>query len=98
MKTIKNLLTEIELPPDNHNARLSDLILLCLDRAPQSGFTISEIRSRARIQNAIEAHNDEIGSFDLEDADYDKARECVSSMSWGIRSPELEKLYAAFGL
>lgn len=63
----------------------AELGILALDQVPEGGFTPSEIRSRAEVEDALAgAPADEY--ILLEDAVAKKLEQCVSGSVWRIRN------------
>ena len=87
MKTIENRKTSIRVSEaEDKGASYFDLIMVCLNRTPQGGFTLEEMRRRLRVTDKLDPKKK---SADLEDADFDKLKECVRGMIWGAMSKEL---------
>lgn len=61
------------------------LINQCLDNTPEGGFTVSVMRERQRVADAVDALEDEAEVLDLEDQDAQALLSCVRSMKWAIR-------------
>lgn len=70
MKIIPNKSTEIVLKLDKEGkpviAKYGDLLLLTINMAPEQGFSITDIRSRLKIADAINSANGEIKVEDAE--------------------------------
>lgn len=79
MKTLELKQTKLKLNQDG-NATYKDLILLCVNVPKQGGFSISEIKSRLEIVNAVESAE---GTLKLEDAPTQLLQEIVSEFKWG---------------
>lgn len=94
MKTLplKSLtITEIENPKTGEKEpvifKYSKSYLDALDKPPEGGFALADIRKRNRIANIIEAAvKDEASSFELEDDDANALRACVEAVRWAGRS------------
>ncbi len=90
MKTLEIKQTEVKVS-DKENGGLKDadykdLIMACLDNIPQGGFTMSEMKDRKRIQDALDTSN---GELVFEDSDANKLKKIVETMKWGNRSGDL---------
>jgi len=79
MKTLELKQTKLKLNQDG-NASYKDLILLCVNAPKQGGFTITEIKSRLQIVDAVEKAGD---TLQLEDTPADLLNEIVSDFKWG---------------
>jgi len=79
MKTLEHKQTKLKLNQDG-NASYKDLILLCVNAPKQGGFTITEIKSRLQIVDAVEKAGD---TLQLEDTPADLLNEIVSDFKWG---------------
>ena len=79
MKTLELKQTKLKINQDG-NASYKDLILLCVNAPKQGGFSISEIKSRLEIVNAVESAE---GTLNLEDAPTQLLQEIVSEFKWG---------------
>ena len=79
MKTLELKQTELKINQDG-NATYKDLILLCVNAPKQGGFSISEIKSRLQIVDAVEKAGD---TLQLEDTPADLLNEIVSDFKWG---------------
>ena len=79
MKTLELKQTKLKLNQDG-NASYKDLILLCVNAPKQGGFTITEIKSRLQIVDAVEKAGD---NLQLEDTPADLLNEIVSEFKWG---------------
>lgn len=77
MKNIENKQTTIPSVADYR-----ELINVVVNAAPQGGMTMSDMRSRLRIIDAVEKSNGE--NIALEDADYDTLLTCLDAMRWAI--------------
>jgi len=79
MKTLELKQTELKINQDG-NASYKDLILLCVNAPKQGGFTITEIKSRLEIVDAVEKAD---GSLQLENSAAQLLQEIVSEFKWG---------------
>lgn len=70
------------MPKDGGTASYQDLINIAIENRPQAGFSIQEMRSRLRIQDAVEKVESDV--LHLEDQDAEKLQECVKAMTWGL--------------
>jgi hypothetical protein len=61
------------------------LIRGVLDQVPERGFSVSDLRARARIDAALENVNGS-GELLLEDQDYDTLKKCVAEARFTVRS------------
>ena len=82
MKTIEN--KEINFADDVKD--YATLIKFCMNRTPQGGYTVEEMRKRLRVLDVIEKAGKEIN---LEDADFECAKTCVKGMKWGTMHQEI---------
>lgn len=60
------------------------LIIAALDNPPEKGFSVSDIRARNRVADALK--NAAAFHVSLEDADYQTLKKCVLEMRWAVRS------------
>jgi len=80
MKTIENKKSDILLRElGEKKATYFELIHYCLNMTPQGGFTFDEMKKRLRIADAVNINKD---SAELEDADFDKLKECLKLTRW----------------
>lgn len=79
MKTLELKQTKLKINQDG-NASYKDLILLCVNAPKQGGFTITEIKSRLEIVDAVEKAD---GSLQLENSAAQLLQEIVSEFKWG---------------
>lgn len=98
MKKIPNLQTGLPpTKPGGTPATHADLLRACLDSNGQSGFTVELMRKRLRVTEAI-AKVKAGGMIELEDADFETAKEAVKAMTWVINDPQIVKFAEAFGV
>ena len=94
-KIIKNKKTKISIFDEKgnpvHNADYAALIKMCVNQPqinPQSGqsvgFSIDDIRSRLRIIDVVD--NPKNGTINIEDADFELLKQCVTSYRWAAVS------------
>ena len=77
----------------------ADLLIASVQTPPQGGFSVDEIKARLRIHTAAElANKNEAAAIELEDADFNKARECVGAMRWGVVDAGIIKFVELFDL
>ena len=90
MKTIK-LIPEFAIQAGPNIIKLDGkkLIAQCLDNPPQGGFTLSVMRERNRISEALDALPEDASELELEDADAVVLNKCVEEMKWGIRNKNI---------
>lgn len=70
-----------------------ELIKICLNTIPPTGFSFQDLKDRMRIQKAMEnkkvyvsaGEGDITGSFELEDADYNNFISLVAASRWNVR-------------
>lgn len=97
MKNILNKITSIPAAAGKQNPTFANLIVAALDVPPQGGFTPSVMRSRARVDAVLSVAK--AGDMvELEDADFETAKQAVASCPWQIRSPDLLELFTLLGL
>ncbi len=90
MKTFKDEQIVIK----DKSSSYSELLLACVNNTPKEGFTVEEMRARSRIIDAVEQNTD--GKIKLEDADYQKALNCVNTMRWAVLDKQIVKFNEAF--
>lgn len=90
MKKIINKTVKVEVPTVDGKTTIerkySELITECVNNPPKEGFSVSEMQHRMRILKEAEKAN---GELRLEDADFEKLRECVKAMRWKFMSPDI---------
>ena len=86
MKTIKLFEEEVELS-NGKKIIMSrkDLIQGALDNTPREGFTVSEMKERARIDSALCEAIEKKADLQLEDADFDKLKQLINDQTFVIR-------------
>jgi hypothetical protein len=71
-----------------------DLIKIVLDTIPPQGFSFQDLKTRLRIQAALEKSKSTVGAegagdleetFELEDNDYENFRMLVTQSRWNVR-------------
>ena len=87
MKTLINKGTSIK-KDETSTINYFDLFISVVQKQPQEGFTIDEIRKRLRIVSALESKL-MLESSDMEDADFDLLLACWKQMRWGIPSMDI---------
>jgi len=70
-----------------------DLIEVALDVIPQGGFSPKDIRSRNRIQDALDKATTTII---LEDADFEELENVIKDSRWTLRDSELNEFLMKF--
>lgn len=73
------------------------LLRTAIDFVPQAGFTITDIRSRLRVAEAI-SKVDIGGTIQLEDADHVTAVEAIKLVRWTTINKDIVQFYEQFGL
>lgn len=98
MKKLPNKVTPLpKSAADRSPASFSDLIRAALDAPPPGGFTPSIMRARARVDEAM-SKVEPGGLIELEDADFETAKNAVGSCPWQIRHADLLELFSLLGL
>lgn len=85
MKTIKNEETEIT---NEKKQKLTyfELAEGCINVPPQNGFDIQEMNKRLRVIEKLKGKETQ-----MEDADFEKLKECVVNMKWGFLHKDIMK-------
>lgn len=60
-----------------------ELIKICLDQIPATGFSFTDLKDRMRIQDALNRTAN--GKLELEDHDYEIFRGLVTASRWNVR-------------
>jgi len=89
MKTVENKTTSM-LNEKEKKITYADLIKVCLNKAPEGGFSPEEMRKRMRVFGPVSAAKDN-GKIKLEDNDIETIKSCVSTMMWLSMHEELVK-------
>jgi len=58
----------------------------CINNTPEGGFTPDEMRSRLRVIDNLKSAETEI---QIEDADFEKLKQCVNSMKWAVMDQDI---------
>ena len=61
-----------------------DLLKACNDQTPERGFSVTEMKNRLRISDALDKEN-----IELEDSDFTNLKSLVNSMSWAVADKAL---------
>lgn len=88
MKKIDNKITSIDTL-NKEKARYSHILLMCLNYHGGNGINIDEMKRRFKIMEILEKHDMIIK---LEDADFEKLKECFMKMPWNKIDKELIEL------
>ncbi len=63
-----------------------NLIALCVNKSPEGGYDISEMRKRVKILDKLEGGKDKV---EFEDAEFACIKQCVVNMRWGFAHIDL---------
>jgi hypothetical protein len=74
------------------------LLQQCLKIPPQSGFDFATMRSRLRVEAAIEKLAPEDQELKLEDADHAAAVEAIKGTRWAVNEKHIIQFAEQFGL
>jgi hypothetical protein len=85
MKTLTNKKTEIEGFNDS-KMTYADLAKICINVMPQGGLDVTEMIARLKVTNKLEEDKTKI---DLEDAEAETLKACVTSMKWTMMHQDL---------
>jgi hypothetical protein len=97
MKTIPNVILDIEFADLKKPVTVAKLLKICLTVAPQGGFDYKTMRDRLKIEDVLVKVKDG-GKIELEDADFATAVQSAQSMKWGVSHKDLVKFGELFGL
>lgn len=88
MKTVKSEKFVVGKDRDGKDTTetTAGLLRACLYEVPQGGFPLEVQRKRLRVLGAIELAEKNGKDIQLEDADFNTAKECVRAMAWGVLS------------
>lgn len=84
MKTLTNKKTEIEGFNDS-KMTYADLAKICINVMPQGGLDVTEMIARLKVTNKLEDKT----KIDLEDAEAETLKACVTSMKWTMMHQDL---------
>lgn len=97
MKTVKNEKFVVGKDREGKDSAetMAGLLRACLYQMPQGGFPLEVQRKRLRVLGAIDLAEKSGKDIQLEDADFDTAKECVRAMAWGVLSEGIVKFCEA---
>jgi hypothetical protein len=85
LKRITNKQTSI-MTNDAGGTTYADLCMVCVNRMPDGGFTVDDMRKRFRVIDQLDKAD---GHIEVEDADYALLKTLVNGFRWPAMSAEI---------